>query len=237
LLITRPREDAESFAAAVRALGIAPMIEPLFEIEPAASTPLDFTGVQAVLLTSRNGARALAAATAQRDIRVYAVGDGSAAAAREAGFGRVLSADGDVDALAAKVIAELQPAHGTLLHVAGKAVAGDLLGSLSAAGFAARHVVLYAARLIDRLSPSCRAALAAGRIDAVAFFSPRTAAAFVRLVRAEALEGTCTAMTSFCLSSAVATEIRPLAWRRVAVADRPNQTALLQLLRNEAEHS
>src|SRR5258708_37900290 len=88
--------------------------------------PLPRDGVQALLFTSANGARAGAAATARRDIPVFAVGDATAATARKLGFAEVASAGGAVDDLAALVEGRLDPAHGTLLHAAGSALAGDL---------------------------------------------------------------------------------------------------------------
>ena len=234
LLITRPRPEAESFAAEVRALGIEPMIEPMFEIDTADAPSLDLAGVQALLLTSRNGAAALARATDRRDIPVFAVGDASAAEARSLGFASVQSADGDAAALAALVVARLDPGRGKLLHVAGKAVAGDLIGNLAAAGFSARRVMLYAAHAATALSPACRQALAEGRLDGVAFFSPRTAATFVRLVQAAALQDRVATMIAFCLSPAAAAAAT-LTWRHIEIADRPNQAALLRLLQRAME--
>jgi uroporphyrinogen-III synthase len=230
LLITRPRNEAESFAATLRALGIEPVLEPMLEIHPVAAAALELAGVQALLLTSRNGAEALARVTARRDIPVFAVGEASAAEARNHGFLSVQSADGDAAALAALVIERLEPSRGALLHVAGKAVAGDLKGTLAAAGFDTRRAVLYEAHAATALSPAGRQALADGGLDAAAFFSPRSAATFIRLVQAAALQDRLAAMIAFCLSPAAAAAASVFPWRHIEVAERPNQTALLHLL-------
>jgi len=235
LLVTRPRADAERFAAALYGLGIEPLIEPMFEIEPGDPGRLELGDVQALLVTSRNGAAALAAATDRRDLAVFAVGEASAATARALGFAEVASADGDAAALAAMVISRLKPADGALLHIAGKAVAGDLVGTLAAAGFTARRHVLYEARAATALSPACAAALAGGELEAAAFFSPRTAATFIRLVQAATLRDRLAAMIAFCLSPAAAAAASTVPWRRVAVAERPNQAALLELLQQEVD--
>src|SRR5262249_44075047 len=89
VLITRPREDAEPFARARIVLGNEPVIEPLHEIDYLEGAPLDLIGVQAILLTSANGARAPALRTPRRDIAVIAVGPATAGAARAAGFANV----------------------------------------------------------------------------------------------------------------------------------------------------
>ena len=231
LLLTRPRDDAEPLADELRRASHEVLIEPMLAIRPLPHASLDLDGVQAVLLTSANGARALAAANARRDLSVCAVGDATARAARAAGFTDVASADGDVEALAELVRARLDPADGRLVHVAGSAVAGDLSSALGAAGFAVDRAVLYEARKATALSPACRAALQDGRLDGALFFSPRSAAAFVRLADAAGLAAACRRMSALCLSQAVADAAGVVPWRDISVAIRPTQADLLDLLR------
>ncbi|MDP7310868.1 MAG: uroporphyrinogen-III synthase, partial [Alphaproteobacteria bacterium] len=61
-LITRPREDAEELAQELRRRGLIPVLAPLLTIRNRAGVVPQLDGVQALLLTSANGARALAAA-------------------------------------------------------------------------------------------------------------------------------------------------------------------------------
>jgi uroporphyrinogen-III synthase len=185
-------------------------------------------GVQAALFTSANGVRAFAAATPRRDFRAFAVGDATAAAARDAGFTDVAGAGGAVEDLARLVIARLKPKDGALIHAAGSVTAGDLAGLLEAAGFAVRRAVLYEAAPSEALSPATRDAIVRGDIDAALFFSPRNAATFVRL--ATGLDEGCKHMIAVALSATVAEKLAPLPWRRVAVASAPNEDALLAAL-------
>ena len=173
VMITRPREDARPLAEALAARGVESLLEPLLEIVPVAVARIDLAGVQAVMLTSANGARALAAATDVRDITVLAVGAATAAAA--AGFARVETAGGDVAALADLASAVCDAAAGPLVHVAGSHVAGDLAGRLSERGFTLRRETLYTAERAEALSVGAVVALRQGAIDAVLLFSPRTA--------------------------------------------------------------
>ena len=116
VLITRPRLDGEETARHLAELDIQSVIAPLIEISDIARAAQDLErdleGVQAVLVTSANGARAFARATMQRTIPVFAVGDASAAAATQSGFSQVTSANGDVAALAALVRDRLSPLDG-----------------------------------------------------------------------------------------------------------------------------
>ena len=226
-LVTRPREDADEISRLLRARGIEPVAEPLLTIEPVPKAKIALDGVQALLATSRNGVRAVAAATPVRDIPVFAVGASTAALAREAGFATVESADGDSDALEALVAARLDPGRGALFHGAGKAVAGNLAEGLSDRGFEVRRAVLYDAVPAAALSPSVEKSLRQGGFDLVLFFSPRTAETFVILLRDAGLETACTSVTGICLSSAVAQQLGDLTWRALSIAERPNMGSMI----------
>lgn len=230
VLLTRPQHDSQALAELLSMRGIDNVIQPMLEIVARADATLDLAGIQAVLVTSANGARALAEATADRSLPVFAVGDATARAARAAGFVRIESAGGDVDDLAALVIAHLDPKAGPLCHVAGSAVAGDLAGRLDEAGFETRRAVLYEARPCRAFAPEAAAALRDGALDAVLLFSPRTAASFVRLAQEGGLAQASKRLAALCLSPAVAAAASGLPWRDVRIAREPTQDALLALL-------
>jgi uroporphyrinogen-III synthase len=229
-LITRPEEDARPLADALADRGIATLIEPLLAIRPlpeaAADLEKDLAGVQALLFTSANGARAFAELSPRRDIGVLAVGDATASAARALGFTAVESAGGDVQSLARLAKQRLKPAAGPLFHAAGSAVAGDLAGVLAAEGFELRRRVLYESATATALSPETLAALKQGRVDLVLLFSPRTAATFAELARD--IDGSLP--IALCLSPVVAVAVKALSWRRVEVADKPDLPSLLALV-------
>lgn len=232
VLVTRPLSDAEEFAERLHALGHTTFIEPLIDIAFSTSAPLDLAGVQALLFTSANGARAAAGRTTERTIPVLAVGPATGAVASALGFTRVIESSGEgVDALAQTVRKQLNPAQGTLFHVTGTVTAGDLKGALATFGFEVRTLQLYDARAADRLTEAVTAELTAGRIDAATFFSPRTADRFVTLIRTENLEALCEKVAALALSDAVANALAPLHFRKVLVAAHPNAAALLDLLK------
>ena len=229
-LVTRPRAEAESLAAALAERGITAIIEPLLEIEYRAAPMPDLTGVQAILCTSANGVRALARLSDERSLPLFAVGAATAARAQEEGFGRVESADGAVDDLVRLVCRRLPPEAGRLLHIAGSVVAGDLAGALRAEGFAVDRVALYEARPAAALSAATAQALAAGTVDFVLFFSPRTAAIFARLAADAGLAATMRPLTAVSLSAAAAAALGDLPFHRRLVAARPDQPSLLAAL-------
>jgi len=242
VLVTRPAEDAEGLRGLITARGLAPLVEPMLEIrdcDPAGLdlASLDPAGLSGLLFTSANGVRALMR-TGQilgldfRAIPAFAVGDATARAARDAGIADVRVAGGDVEALVRLVTDSLDPAATRgLLHPAGSVTAGDLVGQLGDAGFAdVRRAVVYEAVARTALSPDAISALQGGMVSAVLIFSPRTAATFVRLIVEAALVRAVETVDALCLSAAVADRLEGLSFRRVLVADRPVQEALLGLL-------
>ncbi len=233
-LVTRPRGDAKSLAALLAARGVDAVIEPMIEIVENDRALPNFDGVQAFLCTSANGVRALARASADRDIAILAVGDATARAARAAGFGEVASAAGDVGDLARLVRRRLHPANGRLIHVAGSEIAGDLAGILGAAGFAVERAVLYEARAATVLTPSTARLIDDGEIDLALFFSPRSAAIFVHLVEAAAIgEGLATS-TALSISPAADAPLAALPFGDRRIAGAPTQAALLALVEQVA---
>src|SRR5262245_7791977 len=229
ILITRPIEDARPLADALEERGIAVLIEPLLEIRHLEDAEIDLDGVQALLFTSANGVRAFAALSPRRELKVFTVGDGSADAARQAGFANVESAKGDVEALAALVVDRLKAEDGILFHAAGTVTAGDLKTRLEGLGYQVRRAQLYEAKIASALSTETRANLTLGGIDAVLLFSPRTAATFAELWQAAGAPSL-GRIQALCLSAAVAREIGNLGWAGVEIADRPDLPSMLALV-------
>jgi len=226
VLITRPEREATALAQALGARGHSPVIAPLFRLQ-VLHPPDDFTAsladCQAVLITSANGARALAEASEQRSKPIFAVGDTTAATAEGLGFGTVTSASGDAASLSDLVRQRLDPANGPLLHVSG----ADVTGELAPEGFETRRVVLYEAREVEALPDSARAALEARALDVATFFSPRASEAFVRLVAQATLADTCRSITAVAISPAAAQPLAGLPFAGTVAAERPTRQAVL----------
>ncbi|HVJ54846.1 MAG TPA: uroporphyrinogen-III synthase [Aliidongia sp.] len=230
LLVTRPAAEAAALADRLRANGHEVMVDPIITIRERPGATLDLEGVTGLLFTSGNGVRAFAAASERRDLPAYTVGDQTARAAREAGFETVESADGNVEALANLVRERRKPEDGKLLHVSGTVTAGDLAGALSTAGYNIDRATLYEAEPSAALADATRAAIAAGDLDGVLLFSPRTARHFAELIGQASLEAEAARMAIWCLSKPVADAAAPLRPQAVYIAPTPTEAALLELI-------
>src|SRR6185437_9861090 len=97
VVVTRPLADSERTAAALRARGHEVLVAPLLHVEPVTT---DFSGGWGgIIITSANAPGAIAGHAAREKLiklPLFAVGQRSADAARQAGFLNVTSAGGDV---------------------------------------------------------------------------------------------------------------------------------------------
>ena len=246
ILITRPLPEAEPLAEILRERGFETCLSPVMEIVPREFEPTPDQTYQAVVLTSGNAVDALAASALPPDIPIFCVGDATARRLASTAFADIRSASGNSDDLVALIKRDLTPSSGALLYLSGMMIAADIGSALADAGFHVDRHVVYRAQAIaapdeaviaalaagDPLSsrPEVPDALAAGGIDAVLLYSPRSARIFLDHLKAAKLDLLAKEMTAYCISAAAADVARNLQWRKVAVASRPTQDDLLALL-------
>jgi uroporphyrinogen-III synthase len=238
VLITRPEREATTLATALSQRGHVPVIAPLFHLEilhPPADFAASLAACQGVLLTSANGARALAEASEQRGRPILAVGDTTAATAEGLGFNAVTSAAGDGAALVELVRQRLDPKAGPLVHVSGVDLALDLGEALSRHGFDVRRFALYDARAEATLPDSARAALQARALDAATFFSPRAASQFAKLVGESGLADSLRSVTAIGISPSALAPLGKLPFKATVSAARPTRQAVLDEIDRLAE--
>src|SRR5437870_4476679 len=102
VLVTRPSPDNDRSAAALRAQGFEVLLAPMLRFERVA-LPGDLgSEFGAVIITSGNALRAVAPQLKDSPLKrlpLFAVGEQTASAARDAGFVKVIVAEGDSAAL------------------------------------------------------------------------------------------------------------------------------------------
>ena len=221
--ITRAQPGAEATAARVRALGHAPLVLPLLAVQPVPDVQVDLAGVRALAFTSANGLRAFAQACPDRSLQVFAVGAATAQAAREAGFRQVLSADGDVEALAEGIAARRAEIGGVVLHPGAAEPAGDLAGALARVKVEVRPLTLYDTVPV-RLDPGQVSQLPG--MDVALVHSPKAARTLAGVLRARPQPQ----LRILGLSKAVLAPLAGTASAGLASAPFPLEAAMLNLL-------
>jgi len=231
MLVTRPEPDAAETAARLAGLDIASVIHPLLTFRTLPTGLPDPTGFAGMALTSANALRALAERGALErycGLKVFAVGDRTAEAARRAGFSSVISAGGDFADLA-ELLAHSRLS-GPIFYPAARHQSGDLAKSLAPYGVMVVTARVYEMVEVPELPDDILAALAAHDIQAALFYSRRTAIAFVERAASFHLpKAVKTRLGMLCLSEAVAEPLIAAHFVRVRIADAPTEDAMMGL--------
>ena len=245
VLVTRPSPDGDRTGEALRARGFDVLLAPMLRFEPVP-LPADLgretdepdeagRPIGAVIVTSANALRAVAPQLENSSLKrlpLFVVGAQTAAVAREAGFTKVISADGDAAALRDLVAGGVKKRtfrkRDTLLYLAGEDISRDLAGELAARGMHVVTQTVYRMAPVAALPPEVCDAFAAHGIEAVLHYSRRSAAAFVAAARSGGVEISALAVPQCCMSGAVADVLREAGAAQVSVAARPDENELLE---------
>lgn len=217
ILLLRPEPGASQSAERARAMGLEPVVAPIFSILPVAWDAPEPDAFDAVLLTSANAARQGGAGLAHyTHLPCFGVGEATAAAARAAGFADVRTGPSDIDGLLDEIA---RRAERRLLHLCGREhVAAER------AGLAITRVPVYAADAVERLPDDAAAALEKGALALL--HSPRAGMSFANLVDDAGISRDRVRIAAI---SAAAADAAGRGWARMAVADAPRDAALLSL--------
>ena len=230
IVVTRPQEDSERTAAALRERGHAVLVAPLLRVELVPVSLKQTYG--AVVITSANAAAAFASHPARAALialPLFAVGQRSAEAARAIGFHDIHVAGGDAEDLV-RLIAEQRPdTHAPFLYLAGENRSVDLVAELAAHGIAAELAVVYRAVPLP-FSAELIGAVQGGAVDAVLHYSRRSAEQFITGAKVAGIAAQALRLRHLCLSGPIAATLIQAGARNVAAAKRPDEPSIMALI-------
>ena len=220
IAVLRPEPGNAATAAAIEALGLTAIRLPLFEVQAIEWTPSDVERFDALLLTSANALRhAGPGLAALRGLPVHAVGDVTAAAARDAGLEVVAVGDRDGAALLAAAAAS-GVRRGLLLGGRDRAVEEHPIIAEAIAVYASEPVAV-ALEALDQLAGSV-----------VMVHSPRAARRVADLIDRAGIDRRTVRLAA--ISAAVA-DAAGGDWERIAAAPSPDGAAPIELARTLAD--
>jgi uroporphyrinogen-III synthase len=214
--VTRAQPHAEDTARRLTAAGHTPLVAPVIEVRDLPETAIDLSGAGAIAFSSRNGVSAFSRLSQARDLPVFTTGRATAGAARAAGFREVTSAGGGLEALADLI--RSQAMVDPVVWIRAKDPAGDLAALLAPSNVPVISVPAYETVEIQAQAPS--------GIDGVLVHSPKAARRLAHLLKGAPV----TQIRLFAISDAAAAPLAHLPFAAVAVAPRPDETSLLNLL-------
>jgi uroporphyrinogen-III synthase len=212
LLVLRPEPGAAATVASAIAAGWHPIAAPLFMIAAVEWEAPDASAHDALMLTSAQAVRhAGEKLDLYRALPVYAVGEATAVAAMEAGFGDVRMGSADAALLVTMMVRDgvTHPLH----------LAGREHRILDAAPIPIARQIVYAADPVAELPSVARAAL---RQKAVALLhSQRAATVFADLLAKAGIDPATVRVAAISGAAGVG------AWAAVEISQAPNDSALL----------
>jgi uroporphyrinogen-III synthase len=226
--LTRPIADAPRSAEALRARGFEPLCVPAMEILATGAEPPD-ENFDALLATSANAFAFLSAEarTRLRRLKLYVVGERTAAAAAAAGFSAADAIGVDASMLAATLAAEL-PAASRLLYLTARHRKGELESILGAAGHRLVAAEVYVAQARGAWSAAEGRAFAA--CGAALHYSRRSAELAIGLAERAGLADHLRAILHVCISTDAAEPLRSNGAKRIVVAAGAQESLLLDAL-------
>lgn len=252
ILVTRPEPDASQMRALLMAQGHTADIAPLLDITVTAPDEQSLAGISALVVTSRNGLRALERSEGLArllPLPLLVVGRGTGAAARAMGFADVTVGPATAKDLVPLIIAawrdKILPAccapdaglPGPVLHVAGDKISFDLIPPLAEAGIPLRRVTVYHSSPATRLPDAVKRCIAGRGYDGVLLMSPLSAQTYIHLVADAGLSEPARDVAYLCLSKGIADILAVLGTPRVLIAAKPNVEEMVVLVRNLAAQS
>ncbi|MGJ3648467.1 uroporphyrinogen-III synthase [Sphingomonas sp. GlSt437] len=215
IAVLRPEPGNSATARRIEALGLTAIRLPLFAVQPLAWQAPDARRFDAIIVTSANAVRHAGPALDRlRHLPTFAVGKATAEAAQTAGFSVALTGEGDAAALMAAA-----QRHGVTrgLHLSGRDVSA---GDGGADGIIAERVAVYASEEV----PIGRDELTALIGTVALLHSPRAGARLAALIDQA---GIARATLDIAAISHAAADAAGHGWGAVAVADAPNDAALI----------
>lgn len=232
IVITRPIDDAHDYAAELEQSGFQTLIEPMLSLEALEFDAPSLDDYDGILATSANALQFYKSGGGEiHDIPVYCVGKHTADAAKEIGFQNAISVDGTGADLLEHLLSLSDAASQRFLHICGQHVAFPLVEKLSEQGVKADTLPVYASVQTHGFTPEFISALKKGEVEAITFFSKRTAQAFVQNVLESESESLFSQIKTLSISEAVIECVRVLPWQASYVSQTPDRVGMMQLLK------
>jgi uroporphyrinogen-III synthase len=234
ILVTRPREQAEQFAARLRELGADAIAAPTIELQgPEPGGPLDGVIEEAaggrfrwVVFTSASGVRvwgerAAALGVGLPDARVAVVGDSTAAALEARGIAVDLIPD---PFTTAALGAAFPRGKGRVLLARADIATEELEAALRAKGWEPVRVDAYQVRAATSVPEQARSALERQAVDAVVFTSPSTVEGYLSIAVAARRP------PAVCIGPVTASAAARVGFEVAAVAEPHTEDGLVEAL-------
>lgn len=227
-LVTRPIAEAEKTGTKLENMGHRAIYAPMLRVEAVSFEIPDEE--RSLIITSKNGARFGLANIGNKGRPLFAVGEQTAAEARELGFKNITVGPGTARKLVPMLLECGVSQKRAYTHLCGSVVSYNIADVLRDAGIDATSTVTYQTLPNRVFSPSVQEEIDSGEIQDVLFYSPRTATIFEEAISENNKHDWLPKLNAYCLSNRVADNLLG-PWNTIQAAVLPTEKALFSLLR------
>jgi uroporphyrinogen-III synthase len=232
VLITRPIAQAYKTTLKLQDLGIVSYVDPMLIVEQLPININTRQDYQAILITSANAVPALQ--HIQKRHIVFTVGDATADAVRASyPFHQVINAQGTSYDLVLLVEQRLKPQIGPLLYISGDKIHFDLTEHFKSLGFTIDRVIAYDTHPAHNFLATTYELLENNQLHSILFYSQRTAQTFANIIIQNNIQHCLKGIHAQTLSGNIAEPLSRLPFKKIKVANKPTEAALIMQLRNE----
>lgn len=236
IVITRPLGDDEIIREELAERGYNVIHEPLTSIVMIHTARMEVENAllnepNAVIVTSKHGAQALALLTEIRDMFLLCVGEATGNIAKQLGFDRV-SITGETVEHLTDYILDCYDEEAEFLYISGEHVSADLDESLRTRGMRLERIVVYEAIASETLSDTLIEQIKRGYINAITFFSARNAQIFLSLSKKAEIIDKLQSIEVFCLSDNIAKTIENKLFNKIYISDKATLASMVNCIDN-----
>ncbi len=231
ILNIRPAIDSRRDAVTLSRRGVVSACLPMMEIVTLAPQLPNALEIAGLVFTSRHAVLAFVEAMDTADwcrIPVFAVGQATAAAAREAGFVCIFIGSGGGVGLVSAILQHLPMRQERILWPAAVDKSFDMASALTLYGYDVQTLDIYVAQARVNFTMDEMRPLGEGAVSGVIGMSSRSVQLFCKLLKEQGLDSRQTHITLIVGSQSIADAAGP-GWRQIHVARKPRRSRLLAI--------
>ena len=126
--------------------------------------------------------------------------------------------------------ANLNPSNGPIVYLSGQHVRHNIKQELENLDFEVDVSVTYEAKEVKTFNADMLKSLEKKEITGVFLYSPRSARIFIDNMKRTKLTAVAQDLKVYCISLAVADELKELKWEKVVIAQKPDNAEMLALV-------
>jgi uroporphyrinogen-III synthase len=227
IVLTRPREEAESFLKELGDYDKKVLIEPMLNISPVKFKEVNLNRYQGFVFTSINAVRLLHPYIRDFKKDAFVVGQQVAKEIKSYSSLNVKAVMDNSADLEAFLKNSKWKSSKPLLYACGK----NITNHFNLENIKIDNFPIYEAVKNKNFSDEFLALLKADEIDAIAFFSLRTAECFIDVCGKYECTDCLRSIKALCISQRVLESVNKVEWKSVQVAGTPDRQGMLRLFK------